>query len=44
MVRGKRQAVDSVLIKANASMDSLVEEVLVDASAFVNGIRREQRI
>ena len=34
MVRGKRQAVDSVFIKANASMDSLVEkEVLEDASA-----------
>ena len=37
MVRGKRQAVDSAFIKANASMDSLVEkEVLEDASAFVN--------
>lgn len=37
MIRGKRQAVDSVFIKANASMDSLVEkEVLDDASAFVN--------
>lgn len=37
MVRGKRQAVDSAFIKANASMDSLVEkEVLKDASAFVN--------
>ena len=37
MVRSKRQAVDSVFIKANASMDSLVEkEVLEDASAFVN--------
>jgi transposase len=37
MVRGKRQAVDSVFIKANASMDSLVEkEVLEDASVFVN--------
>ena len=37
MVRGKRQAVDSVFIKANASMDSLVEkEILDDASAFVN--------
>ena len=37
MVRGKRQAVDSVFIKANASMDSLVEkEVLEDAGAFVN--------
>jgi transposase len=37
MVRGKRQAVDSVFIKANASMDSLVEkEVLEDVSAFVD--------
>ena len=37
MIRGKRQAVDSVFIKANASLDSLVEkEVLEDASAFVN--------
>ena len=37
MVRGKRQAMDSAFIKANASMDSLVEkEVLEDASAFVD--------
>ena len=37
MVRGKRQAVDSAFIKANASMDSLVEkEVMEDASAFVD--------
>ena len=37
MVRGKRQAVDSAFMKANASMDSLVEkEVLEDASVFVN--------
>ncbi len=37
MVRGKRQCVDSAFIKANASMDSLVEkEVIADASAFVN--------
>jgi len=37
MVRDKRQCVDSAFIKANASMDSLVEkEVLEDASAFVN--------
>lgn len=37
MVRGKRQAVDSAFIKANASMDSLIEkDVLEDASAFVN--------
>ncbi len=37
MVRGKRQCVDSAYIKANASMDSLLEkEVLEDASAYVN--------
>ena len=37
MVSGKRQAIDSAYIKANASMDSLVEkEVLDDASAFAD--------
>jgi transposase len=37
MVRGKRQAVDSAFVKANASMDSLVEkEVVEDASAYVD--------
>lgn len=37
MVRGKRQCVDSAFIKANASMDSLVEkEVIEDACAFVS--------
>jgi transposase len=36
MVRGKRQAVDSAFIKANASMDSLVEkEVIEDSSAYL---------
>lgn len=36
MIRGKRQAVDSAYIKANASMDSLVEkEVIEDSSAYV---------
>lgn len=35
MVRGKRQALDSALIKANASLDSLEEkEVLDDAEAY----------
>ena len=35
MVRGKRQAVDSAFIKANASMDSLVEkEVLEDVDYY----------
>lgn len=37
MVRGKRQCVDSAFIKANASMDSLVEkEILDDVSAFMD--------
>lgn len=37
MVRGKRQAVDSAFIKANASMDSLLEkEVLEDTSVYAN--------
>ena len=41
MVRGKRQAVDSAYIKANASMDSLVEkEVVEDASAYVNELNQ----
>ncbi|QEK50893.1 IS1182 family transposase [Pedobacter aquae] len=30
MVRGKRQAIDSAYIKANASMDSLVEKEIID--------------
>jgi hypothetical protein len=35
MVQGKRQAVDSAFIKANASIDSLVEkEVLEDAATY----------
>jgi transposase len=35
MVSGRRQAVDSVYIKANASLDSMVErEILSDAEAF----------
>jgi transposase len=37
MVSGRRQAVDSALIKANASMDSIAEkEILQDADAFSN--------
>lgn len=36
MIRGKRQAIDSAYIKANASMDSLVEkEVIEDSRAYV---------
>jgi transposase len=37
MVSGRRQAVDSALIKANASMDSLAEkEIMDDADAFAD--------
>ena len=37
MVRGKRQAVDSAFIKANASMDSLLEkEVVEDAGIYMD--------
>lgn len=37
MVSGRRQAVDSALIKANASMDSIAEkETLQDAEAFAD--------
>jgi len=37
MVRGKRQTVDSALIKANASMDSLIEkEVLEDVAVYAD--------
>lgn len=33
MVRGKRQAIDSAFIKANASMDSLVEKEVIEDDA-----------
>ena len=37
MVGGKRQAIDSAYIKANASMDSLVEkEILADGNTFAD--------
>ena len=37
MVRGKRQAVDSAFIKANASLDSLVEkEIVADGMVYLN--------
>jgi transposase len=35
MIRGKRQAIDSAFIKANASLDSLIEkEVIADAQVY----------
>jgi IS5 family transposase len=40
MVSGRRQAVDSALIKANASMDSIAEkEVMMDADVFVDELK-----
>jgi len=40
MVSGRRQAVDSALIKANASMDSIVEkEIMTDADDFADELR-----
>ena len=40
MVAGRRQAVDSVLVKANASMDSLAEkQVLQDVKAFTKELK-----
>lgn len=43
MVSGRRQAVDSALIKANASMDSLAEkEVMTDAEAFADELRSNE--
>lgn len=43
MVSGKRQAVDSAYIKANASMDSLIEkEVLEDADVFSDELSQNE--
>jgi transposase len=40
MVSGRRQAVDSALIKANASMDSIAEkEIMDDADEFVDELK-----
>jgi transposase len=40
MVAGKRQAMDSVLVKANASMDSLKEkEIISDAAAYTRELK-----
>jgi len=37
MVSGRRQAVDSALIKTNASMDSIAEkEIMDDADVFAD--------
>jgi hypothetical protein len=43
MVSGRRQAVDSALIKANASLDSLAEkEVMADAEAFADELKSSE--
>lgn len=43
MVSGRRQAVDSALIKANASMDSIVEkEIFQDADEFADELTLSQ--
>lgn len=42
MVAGKRQAVDSALVKANASVDSMRRKVIMeDASAYCRQVARE---
>src|SRR6266487_2001927 len=43
MVAGRRQVMDSVAVKANASMDSLVEkEILEDATVYADELRNEE--
>jgi transposase len=40
MVAGRRQVIDSVLVKANASLDSLVErEILQDGEAYAESLK-----
>jgi len=44
MVAGRRQSVDSVFVKANASMESLVEkEILEDAAIYANSLDDQQQ-
>jgi transposase len=43
MVAGRRQVMDSVAVKANASMDSLVEkEILQDSEAYADELKEEE--
>lgn len=43
MVAGRRQVMDSVAVKANASMDSLMEkEILDDTEAYANELQEEE--
>jgi transposase len=42
MVAGRRQTIDSVFVKANASMESLVEkEILEDATVYANSLDQQ---
>lgn len=42
MLSGKRQAIDSAFVKANASMDSLVEkEIIEDGESYLNGLQHD---
>jgi len=44
MVAGRRQVMDSVAVKANASIDSLVEkEILDDASVYADELKQEDQ-
>ena len=44
MVAGRRQAVDSALIKANASMESVVEkEILEDAEEYAKSLKQQDQ-
>jgi transposase len=44
MVAGKRQAIDSVFVKANASMESLVDkEILEDGVAYINSLNEDEQ-
>jgi transposase len=43
MVAGRRQAIDSALIKANASMDSIVQkEILEDADEYAKDLKEDE--
>jgi len=43
MVGGRRQVMDSVAVKANASMDSLIEkEILDDTEAYADELKKEE--
>lgn len=44
MVAGRRQVVDSVFVKANASMDSLLEkEILEDGDAYAESLKEDDQ-